>query len=310
MKPTSTGNTSSLEQEERALVVSETKIGRLEDLIAELESVVVAFSGGVDSTLLLALCVQVLGADRVLAVTADSPTLPRSELLEAGVLAEELGARHVVVLTEELQDERFASNPPDRCYYCKQELFAQLRTLCEQQGYRHIVYGATAADLGDLRPGMRAAREAGAVAPLLDAGFTKEDVRSLSQQLGLRTWNKPAMACLSSRFPYGTRITEGKLRRVEEGEELLRLELGFRQVRVRQHDSIARIEVDPGDFPRLLEELTRGHILSQFKKLGYAYVTLDLEGFRSGSMNEPLRLSCAQSPAIRIQCQTSLTVKR
>ena len=286
-------------------MVSETKIGRLEDLIARLESVVVAFSGGVDSTLLLKVCLQVLGSDRVLAVTANSPTLPRSELVEATALASELGARHVVITTEELRDERFATNPPDRCYYCKQELFAQLRSLADQEGYRYIVYGATAADLGDLRPGMRAAREAGAIAPLLETGFTKEDVRSLSRQLGLRTWDKPSMACLSSRFPYGTRITQENLRRVERGEELLRRQLGFREVRVRQHDSIARIEIHPEEFPRLLEELTRGHIIFQFKKLGYAYVTLDLEGFRSGSMNEPLHASSAQPSYHSGLCQTS-----
>jgi len=152
---------------------------------------------------------------------------------------------------------------------------------------------------------MRAAREAGAIAPLLDAGFTKEEVRSLSRHLGLRTWDKPAMACLSSRFPYGTRITQENLRRVERGEHLLRHQLGFRQVRVRQHDSIARIEIHPEEFPRLLEESTRGHIISQFKKLGYTYVTLDLEGFRSGSMNEPLRASSAQPSYHSGRSQTS-----
>jgi len=286
-------------------VVSEIKTDRLENIVAKLESVVVAFSGGVDSTLLLAVCLRVLGDDRVLAVTADSPTLPRSELVEAAALARELGARHVVITTEELQDERFATNPTDRCYYCKQELFARLRTLADREGCKHIVYGATAADLGDHRPGMQAAREAGAIAPLLDAGFTKEEVRSLSQQLGLRTWDKPAMACLSSRFPYGTRVTQENLRRVERGEHLLRHRLGFRQVRVRQHDSIARIEIHPEEFPRLLEELTRGSIIFQFKKLGYTYVTLDLEGFRSGSMNEPLHASSAQPSYHSGRCQTS-----
>lgn len=270
-------------------MVSEIRIDRLKDFVARLESVVVALSGGVDSTLLLAVCLQVLGVDRVLAVTADSPTLPRSELVEAAALAKELGAEHVVITSEELKDERFATNPIDRCYYCKQELFAQLRSLADREGYKHIVYGATAADLGDHRPGMRAAREAGAVAPLLEAGFTKDDVRDLSQQIGLPTWDKPSMACLSSRFPYGTRITENVLLRIESGEELLRYQLGFRQVRVRHHDSIARIEIEPQDFERLLEEATRDRIVSQFKDLGYTYVTLDLEGFRSGSMNETLR---------------------
>ena len=269
-------------------VVSQKKVDRVKDFIAQLESVVVAFSGGVDSTLLLALCLEVLGHEHVLAVTADSLTLPRSELAEAAALAKELGARHTSITTDELRDERFATNPPDRCYYCKGELFAQLRSLADQEGYGHIVYGATAADLGDHRPGMRAAREAGAVAPLLEVGFTKREVRDLSRELGLRTWDKPSMACLASRLPYGSRITDENLRRIEGAEEVLRVQLGFRQVRVREHGSIARIEVQPDDFSRLLAESTRALIVSELKDLGYAYVTFDLEGFRSGSMNETL----------------------
>ena len=268
------------------IMVDEAKVDCLRGFISGLKSVLVAFSGGADSTLLLAMCLDVLGPNHVMAVTADSPALPRSELAEAAALAEELGAKHVIIATEELQDERFASNPRDRCYYCKQELFIQLRCLADQLQCDYVAYGATAADLGDHRPGMRAAREAGAVAPLLEARFTKEDVRSLSRQLGLRTWDKPAMACLSSRFPYGTRITEERLSQVEQAEELLRRQLGFRQVRVRHHDSIARIEIQPQEFERLLEESTRDHVLSEFKKLGYIYVTLDLGGFRSGSLNE------------------------
>ena len=267
-------------------IVDEAKVDCLRGFISGLKSVLVAFSGGADSTLLLAMCLDVLGPNHVVAVTADSPTLPRSELAEAAALAKELGAKHVIITTEELQDERFASNPRDRCYYCKQELFIQLRCLADQLQCDYVAYGATAADLGDHRPGMRAAKEAGVVAPLLEAGFTKEDVRSLSRQLGLRTWDKPAMACLSSRFPYGTRITEERLSQVEQAEELLRRQLGFRQVRVRHHDSIARIEIQPQEFERLLEESTRDYALSELKKLGYIYVTLDLGGFRSGSLNE------------------------
>ena len=275
--------------ETQLTIVDETKVTRLKDFISGLKSVLVAFSGGADSTLLLAMCLDVLGADHVVAVTADSPTLPRSELAEAAALAEELGARHIVTATEELQDERFASNPRDRCFYCKQELFTQLRSLAGQLQCDYMVYGATAADLGDHRPGMHAAREAGAVAPLLEAGFTKEEVRSLSKQLGLRTWDKPAMACLSSRFPYNTHITEKNLSQVEHAEELLRRQLGFRQVRVRHHEATARIEIEPRDFERLLDKSIRDDVLSEFKRLGYTYVTLDLEGFRSGSLNEPTR---------------------
>lgn len=265
-----------------------TKLKRLRDSIAQLASVAVAFSGGTDSTLLLAVSVHVLGTEHVLAITADSPTLPRRELADAQALARELGARHLVVATEEMHDERFATNPPDRCYFCKQELFGRMRTLADQQGYQHLVYGATADDVGDFRPGMRAAREAGAVAPLLDAGLGKADVRELSRELGLRTWDKPSLACLSSRFPYGTPLTNEGLSRVERAEDLLRQELGFRQVRVRDQGAVARIEVETQELPRLVSEPTRGLVLARLKTLGYTYVTLNLEGFRSGSLNDVL----------------------
>ena len=272
-------------------MVSKSKIDHLKNFVKNLDSVAVAFSGGADSTLLLAICLEVLGANRVLAVTADSPTLPRSELRETVALAKDLGARHTIITTDELHDESFANNPPDRCFFCKQALFGQIRALADREGYKHLVYGATAADLGDHRPGMRAAQEAGAQAPLLDAGFTKDEVRSLSRQLGLRTWDKPAMACLSSRFPYGTRLTEKSLLQVEEAEAMLRQELGLADVRVRHHDSVARVEIRPQDFARLMEEPTRLRVVSGLKNLGYTYVTLDLGGFRSGSMNEALEHS-------------------
>jgi pyridinium-3,5-biscarboxylic acid mononucleotide sulfurtransferase len=269
-------------------VVDRCRIAHLEEIIAELGSVVVAFSGGADSTLLLAMCLRVLGTDKVLAVTADSPTLPRSELNDAIALASELGARHTIVETDELGDERFSSNPQDRCFYCKQELFVQLRDLAARSEYEHLTYGATAADVGDHRPGMRAATEAGAAAPLLDAGFTKQHVRELSREMGLRTWDKPAMACLSSRFPYGTRITDANLSRVERAEEYLRGELGISQVRVRHHGSVARIEVGGDDLAALAQRPIRERVARRLKEIGYTYVTLDLEGFRSGSMNETL----------------------
>jgi uncharacterized protein len=167
--------------------------------------------------------------------------------------------------------------------------------MAHQLGCDHVVYGATASDLGDHRPGMRAATEAGAIAPLLDAGFTKKDVRDLSRRLGLRTWNKPSMACLSSRFPYGTPITEATLSRIEQAEDLLRHRLGFQQVRVRHHDSVARIEIDPLDFERMLSATVRDSVLSELRSLGYTYVTLDLQGFRSGSLNEPTPEASAQA---------------
>jgi pyridinium-3,5-biscarboxylic acid mononucleotide sulfurtransferase len=269
-------------------MLDQAKAIALRESIARLGSVAVAFSGGTDSTLLLAYSLQVLGPEHVLAITADSPTLPRSELAEAQRLAQEMGARHLLVATGELHDARFSANPPDRCYYCKQELFAQMRQVAEEQGTQHLVYGATADDTGDYRPGMRAAREAGAIAPLLAAGLTKAEVRELSRQLGLRTWDKPSMACLSSRFPYGTALTSAGLSRVERAEEFLRHKLGFRQVRVRDDGAVARIEVEAQELPRLAQDPWREQVVVQLKALGYTYVTVNLEGLRSGSLNDVL----------------------
>jgi uncharacterized protein len=269
-------------------MLEQTKADQLHDIITKLESVAVAFSGGADSTLLLAFSLKVLKPDHVLAITADTPTLPRSELAEAATLARELGAQHLVVQTDEMHNERFTANTPDRCYYCKQELFSKMREVAGQRGYMHLVYGATADDVGDYRPGMRAASDAGAIAPLLKAGFTKKDVRELSRQLGLRTWDKPAMACLSSRFPYGTPIRLEDLTRVEQAEYYLRHDIGLRQVRVRDQETVARIEVDSEDLLRLVQDPLRSQLIARFKSLGYTYVTLNLEGFRSGSLNDVL----------------------
>lgn len=275
-------------------MVDPNKVNRLHAAIARLESVAVAFSGGTDSTLLLAYSLRVLGPERVLAVTADSPTLPRTELEEGRVLAASLGARHIVIDTRELEEPGFAENPPDRCYYCKRELFARMRSVADREGFRHLIYGATSDDLGDYRPGMRAADEAGAVAPLLEAGLGKEEVRALSRELGLPTWDKPAMACLSSRFPYGSRITPEGLTRVERAEDYLRRTLGLRQVRVRDEERTARIEVELPDLARLIDEPTRRELVARFKALGYTYVTLNLEGFRSGSLNDALAQPAAR----------------
>ncbi|MGI5916881.1 MAG: ATP-dependent sacrificial sulfur transferase LarE [Anaerolineae bacterium] len=266
------------------------RIKALDAAIAALDRVAVAFSAGTDSTLLLARCLKVLGTDRVLAITADSPTLPRRELEEARALADELGARHMIIATHEMENLDFTGNSPDRCYHCKRELFERMQEVADAQGYACLAYGATADDTADHRPGMWAAREAGAVAPLLDAGLTKDDVRELSRRMGLRTWDKPAMACLSSRLPYGSAITPEALARIEAGENILR-DMGFRQVRVRHHDTVARLEVEGDEIPRLLDGAIRSRVVARFRDLGYHYVTVDLAGFRSGSMNDVLAAS-------------------
>ena len=262
------------------------KLDALRDTLRGYSRVVVAFSGGVDSAFLLKVAADVLG-ERCHAVTAVSETMARSEIADTAALAAELGlgARHHVVESRELEVPGFADNPTHRCALCKTELMTVAQPIAAALGDAPIALGTNLDDLGDVRPGIAAARERGAYMPLVDAGFTKADVRALSRELGLRTWDKPQLACLSSRFPYGTQITEDRLRRVDAFEDGLR-ELGFRQIRVRFHDTIARLEIDSGELPRIVE--VRDRVVALGKQLGFAYVALDLAGFRSGSLNEVL----------------------
>jgi pyridinium-3,5-biscarboxylic acid mononucleotide sulfurtransferase len=263
------------------------KVALLQQGLASLPGAVVAFSGGVDSTALLHACATALGG-RVVAVTADSPSLPRAELAEAEALARELGVRHVVVATHELERAEYRANAGDRCYHCKHELFVTvaLHRAAIAPADWPVAYGAITDDLGDHRPGQRAAAEHGVLAPLVDAGMSKDDVRRYSREAGLRTADKPSFACLASRVPHGTPVDAATLARIERAEAVLRAH-GFRQFRVRHHDHVARIEVAPDEMARAFElrdELGRG-----LRACGYAFVALDLFGYRTGSLNALLQ---------------------
>jgi uncharacterized protein len=259
------------------------KTDRLRTILADMGGCVIGFSGGVDSTLLFAVATEVLG-NRALAVTATSKTYPERELNEARELAERIGGRHLVIVSEELDIPEFRDNPRNRCYYCKKELFGKLRAIADQEGVGYVLDGTNIDDAGDYRPGRTAAEELRVRSPLEEAGFTKQDIRDLSRNLGLQTWDKPAFACLSSRFPYGTAITPERVGQVGLAEESLR-GLGFRTLRVRYHGSVARIELGELEFERATGIL-RNDVIRLVKEAGFTYVALDLQGYRTGAMNE------------------------
>ena len=263
----------------------QTKRLRLNAILSEMRGCVIGFSGGVDSTFLFAAAVEALG-DRALAVTATSETYPERERQEAEALARRIGGRHRLIVSEELDIPGFAENPKNRCYFCKKELFGKLREVADEEGLPHVADGSNVDDRGDYRPGREAAMELGVRSPLDEAGLTKQDIRELSRQMGLPTWDKPAFACLSSRFPYGTPITREKVTQVGRAEEGLR-ELGLRVLRVRHHGDVARLELGPQEFERVVNGL-RDEVIRIVKDAGYTYVALDLQGYRTGAMNEAL----------------------
>ena len=264
----------------------EKRLRELEAIVTPYGSALVAFSGGVDSSLALAVAARALSKERVLAVTSNNETYLPSELGQAETLARSLGVEHLVVNTRELDDPNYAKNPTNRCYFCKSTLYSDLKALAQEKGYACVVDGANKDDEGDYRPGRKAAKELDVVSPLATVGFGKTEVRELARHLGLPTWDKPALACLSSRFPYGQEITPEKLAQVAKAEEFLRSK-GYKQVRVRHHGEIARLEVGPEELERAFRE--REEIAAELKAAGFLYVTLDLTGYKTGSLNAALK---------------------
>lgn len=262
------------------------KSEKLKKILRAMDSAVLAFSGGVDSTFLLKIASQILPKHKLLAVTASSATYTKEELASARKTAGRFGCRHKVIKTDELKDKRFSANPPERCYFCKKELFEKLTGIAKAEGLKFVLDASNLSDKADYRPGAKAKQESGVRSPLQEAGLTKEEIRQLSKKSGIKDWNKPALACLASRIPYGRQITEAALNKVDRAEQYLR-RLGFPEVRVRHYNGLCRIEVEKDSLIRLLSQ--RQRVIDKIKKLGYNYVTLDLEGYRTGSMNEVIK---------------------
>jgi len=265
---------------------SDEKFNKLKEDLKGMKRVLIAYSGGVDSTFLLK-AAAVSGLDKVLAVTGVSESLPEEEALFAKETAELFGVDFRTITTEELKNSAYAENPPDRCYHCKKELFGRLKKIAQEECLLYVLDGTNADDAGDWRPGMKAASEEGVASPLLKAGLGKDEIRRFSRELGLSTWNKPATPCLASRFPYGHRITSEALNRVHDAEKFIR-RAGVKELRVRAHSDVARIEVMPHEFGKLMDGAFREEVVAYLKSLGFKYVTIDLQGFRSGSSNEVL----------------------
>jgi len=265
----------------------------LESRIFKLGSAVVAFSGGIDSTLVLAVANKVIGK-RILAVTAKSDSVPERELQAAQELTQTLNIKHKVVKTEEMSSPNYLKNPANRCYYCKSELYTKLATVASQYKITNIINGINLDDLGDHRPGITAAKEAGIISPLVESQFNKQDVRSLAREMGLSNWEKPALACLSSRIPYGQPVTSKKLSMIDEAEEIFLAE-GFREVRVRHYGDMASIELLKTEIPSLMKNGLYEKTIDRLKKIGFQKITIDPEGYRSGSLNEALNLNNEKS---------------
>lgn len=266
----------------------QVKLDKLKAYLKQLGSLAVGFSGGVDSTFLISVAHEVLG-DRVLAVTEADAAVPGREVNEAKEFCESRGIRHITFTVDPLTEEGYRKNSSERCYYCKRLIFREIRKIAEENGIEYVAEGSNMDDLGDYRPGLRAAAELGITAPLREAGLTKSDIRELSKDMGLPTWSKPSYACLASRFVYGEEITKEKLSMIDQAEQFL-IDLGYIEERVRLHGKLARIEVPAKDITRIASEEVRGKIYERFKEIGFTYVTLDLKGYRTGSMNETLSL--------------------